>query len=308
MRFSVIDIGTNTFKLIVAEINANDFDIIFEIKRGVQLGKDSYRDNIISDTAFKRAVVCLNEFITLSQKFNSGVPKIYATAAVRDARNGKEFVQKILREIGLKIKTITGAREAELISKGVLSALEEIPERLLIMDIGGGSTEFIDVQKGIPVWKKSFPLGAFSLLQKLKPSDPVTSEDIARFNNFLESELKDVFQRFSDVHFILVGSSGSFESFFDTINFELLENQERDRRKCEVLHFNKLDLLFELLLTSNRKERLKLKGLPEYRVDTIVIASLVLNFLISTLKPVKVITSFRALKEGVIFEQTQKDL
>lgn len=306
MKISVIDIGTNTFKLIIAESNQNDFDIILEEKRGVQLGKDSYINNKISESAIKRAELCLSEFIELSDQYNAGKPKAFATAAVRDAANGKEFINYLYQKTNLKIHLISGDREAELVSKGVLSSLEKIPARMLIMDIGGGSTEFIDVQNGKLSWIKSFSLGASRLLQELNPSDPVSEKDINRLYSFLENELKEIFTRFKDTHFMLVGSSGSFESIADITDLELLERSIVNHKKAKLLEYHNLNTVLDLLVNASRDQRFEFKGLPEYRVDTIVMASLAIKYIIMKLKPEKVLASFRALKEGIICELLNK--
>lgn len=302
MKVSVIDIGTNTFKLLIAESTDGNFRISRVEKRGVKLGEGSYRSRQISSEAMGRAIKALKEFQLIIDNESAEQPVALATAAVRDTENGSEFVEQIRKNTGIKIETITGEREAELIAAGVLSALDHQPGHLLIMDIGGGSTEFIEIKDKQTVWRKSFPLGAARLLQELEPSDPVSRDDVNRLYQYLSEHLHEIKNHFQPGVTKLVGCSGSFETFADMIALEILKKNETPAVSSMPLESEILMRLFRELQSKNREQRLKMKGLPEYRVDTIVFGALAVQWLKNELKPAKIITSYRSMKEGVVSE------
>lgn len=306
MRISIIDVGTNTFKLTIAEIKKDNFEILEVIKRGVQLGKDSYQSNKISEAAFKRAEKCLLEFADISESYDAKIEQAFATAVVRDSENGQDFVRVMKEKTGIAIQTISGGREAELIMKGVLSALPEVTEPVVIMDIGGGSTEFVYVADNKMSWQKSFSIGASRLLQELNPSDPVSGDDIKKLHEFLNNELIELEDQFQESSFTLAGSSGSFETFADMIALEINNEQQSPSDMAVKLNKNELKQLFEKLKRSSHEERLKMKGLPFHRVDTIVYSGLMTQWFMERFQPTDVITSYRSMKEGVITEIINK--
>ncbi len=179
------------------------------------------------------------------------------------------------------------------------------PEEFLIMDIGGGSTEFIKISNNRMVWRKSFPLGAYRLIRELKPADPVSYENIAEFNDLAEKKLAEL-KELSLQNLPLVGCSGSFETFSDMISMEIQASAEPPQRAIVENNKKDLDLLFDLLLKSSRSEREKMKGLPDYRLHTIVPGTLLVNWYRNTFRPEKVFTSYRSMKEGAIIEIMNK--
>lgn len=301
MKISVIDIGTNTFKLIIAQIDGTDFRVIHSEKQGVKLGEGSYRDKRISEAAILRAEKCIREFISTAAAYGSSYPKAFATAAVRDSANGEEFAHRLYLNTGLPINVIGGETEAELIATGVMSALSQMPEHFMIMDIGGGSTEFIQVKGQKVSWRKSFPLGASRLLQELNPADPVQQNDIEKLYELLEKELHELNAVIGYQPLELVGCSGSFETFSDMIQLEI-KNEDALETSAVRLQENELDELFRTLKASARAERMKMKGLPEYRVDTIVYGSLLVQWFRDKFRPSAIHSSFRSMKEGIITE------
>ncbi|MCF8218905.1 MAG: hypothetical protein K9J21_07965 [Bacteroidales bacterium] len=300
MRISIIDAGTNTFKLIIAKINGDNFQILDVVKRGVQLGKDSYRGNKISEAAFARAEECLLEFINIASSYDAPIKNAFATAVVRDAGNGEDFLRKVKEKTGITMQTISGRFEAELIMKGVISALPQLNGPVVIMDIGGGSTEFVYVKDNEMIWSKSFPLGASRLLQKLSPSDPVSQKDIRKLYDFLNDELSELKFQFADTPLNLIGSSGSFETFADMIALEINKEHQKPAQTAVRLDPNDLHELIEQLIRSNHGERIKMNGLPFYRVDTIVFSGLMTRWFINNFQTTTVWTSYRSMKEGVI--------
>ncbi|RZK51462.1 MAG: exopolyphosphatase, partial [Pedobacter sp.] len=154
MRIAAIDLGTNTFHLIIAEQNANELQIVYKTNQPVKLGEDITKNNSIIPVAFERGINCLKEFKNVLLINDVTVVKATATSAVRSAINGQDFVDAVKDATDIDIEVIDGDEEAELIYEGVkLSGA--ITGKSLIMDIGGGSTEFILCDEENLIWKKS---------------------------------------------------------------------------------------------------------------------------------------------------------
>jgi exopolyphosphatase/guanosine-5'-triphosphate,3'-diphosphate pyrophosphatase len=229
----------------------------------------------------------------------------FATSAIRSARNGDQFVKLAKQRCGIDVEIINGEREAELIYYGVKQAVRLTEEKVLILDIGGGSNEFIIADKDTISWKKSYPLGVARLLSKFKPSDPISIEEIEFISNYLEERLSDLFEEFKK-HKIttLIGASGSFETITSMIraddpNFESGTSLSPESNLIDLTDFENL---YQKLINSTLKERKQMKGLESMRLEMIVVATLVVKFILQKLKLREMIQSNFALKEGVVYE------
>ncbi len=301
MLISVIDMGSNTFKLILAEIGNKEFNIIKTEKRGVKLGMEVYSSDKFPEKGFKKAVEALREFQKISANAGATFAGAFATAAMRDAKNGGEFLKMIEDQTGISVNLISGDREAELIARGVMNSMHFQAENFLIMDIGGGSTEFIWINNGVVAWQKSFPLGAYRLIRELQPGDPVTSTEKNKITDLLNCKLKELVDLPLD-KIPLVGCSGSFETFSDMISLEISGDADASPDNFVELNSSDLDLLFNRLIRSERQDREKMKGLPEYRLDTIVMGVLLVEWYRNTFHPEKIFASYSSMKEGIIVE------
>ncbi|RYF90802.1 MAG: exopolyphosphatase, partial [Chitinophagaceae bacterium] len=158
MRYAAIDIGTNTFHLIIADGTTDGFTVIHKENLPVKLGEGSINQGFINDAAMARAMAAFSHFREQLDKFKVKNVRAVATSAVRSAINGQDFVEAVKDATGIDIEVIDGDEEAELIYEGVkLSGA--ITGKSLIMDIGGGSTEFILCDEENLIWKKSYNIG-----------------------------------------------------------------------------------------------------------------------------------------------------
>jgi exopolyphosphatase/guanosine-5'-triphosphate,3'-diphosphate pyrophosphatase len=310
MKISILDLGTNTFNIFIAEIFPDKtFKKLYKSKIAVKLGERGINENIIKQESFERGIRTLKKHRRTSERF--GVEKIVAfgTSAIRSASNGLDFVRIAKEEADIDVQVISGDREAELIYYGVRSAvrLNDLPS--LIIDIGGGSTEFVLANKKEILWKQSFQLGAARLLEKFKPSDPITADQIKSIENHLEQNLQPLFEavlspsaKGRGAEFDLIGSSGSFDSLAEMIGYRFY-NTEILKGKTEY-DFNLDDFgkLYRIILGSTTKERLHMKGLTKMRVDMIVVSAIFVNFILLRLGLKKMRGSKFSLKEGVLWE------
>lgn len=302
MRIAIIDLGTNTFNIIIVEIASDKtYTTLFQAKLPVKLGEGGINQNKIQPAPFQRGIEAIKQHQKAIEKYD--VQKVYAfaTSAVRDASNGKEFVAKLKLETGYEVQIIDGDKEAEFIYYGVREAAKLTDEPSLIIDIGGGSTEFIIANKDQIFWKQSFLLGAARLLERFNPSDPITDSEIEAIRNYLAGQLVSLYKAIEQFPVKeLVGSSGSFDSLAEMIAHRFYTPEILDGKTEYTFNMDDCLAVYDLLLKSTKAERLKMKGLVEMRVDMIVISSIIVHFILSTFGIEKMRLSTYSMKEGVL--------
>lgn len=307
-RISVIDLGTNTFNLLVAEWTEGEHPkILHRSKYPTKIGKGGINQKIISPEAIKRAKQAFDTMSQISKEFNSNETIAFATSAIRSADNGKEFVQLIENEYQVNIEIISGDREADLIYFGTKSAIELTHEPVAILDIGGGSNEIIIANHEKVFWKKSYPLGMTRLLEKFNPTDPMTKNDILIVEDYLKEQLQDLYEAL-DLYNVktLIGSSGSFDTFKQILIADGCQVNGLPDSQFEI----KLKDFFRLhqtFLNSSLEERKKMEGMDPVRVELMVIASIFINHLVKEAGFSKLYQSSYALKEGALFEHIEKN-
>jgi exopolyphosphatase / guanosine-5'-triphosphate,3'-diphosphate pyrophosphatase len=304
MKTAIIDCGTNTFHLLVAEYDATGhYTMLENEKRNVKLGEGRILERMIAPLPFERGLRAFHELVQLAKSHGVETISAYATAAIRSAINGADFVSQVKEKTGITIEVIDGEREALLIYKGVRLALGNLPGTTLIMDIGGGSTEFILAQGQEIIWKRSFELGVSRLLQQFQPADPIRPEDITALEKYFAQRLEPLAWQVSHhPPALLVGCSGSFESLASMILAQRYGTAFDDKSK--TYHFKEADYqrLHQALLASGEESRYKMPGLVAVRVDTIVYASVFINFVKRHFNIPEMLFSNYALKEGAFSE------
>ena len=304
MKIAVIDLGTNTFNLLIVEVNFDkSYSHVFQTKISVKLAEGGMNKGFIADVAFNRGVEAFKTHFSTTQKYKADKIYAFATSAIRGASNGLEFVEIAKAETGVDIRVISGDREAELIYYGVRSAVQMSDEPSLIIDFGGGSTEFIIANKNQIFWKQSFLLGAARLLEMFPPSDPIIDKEIDVFTNHLIKELQPLFAAIKKYPVKeLLGSSGSFDSLAEMIAHRFYTPDILDDKTEFTFELEYCEEIYKSILKSTNAERLKMKGLVAMRVDMIVVSSIIVNFVIREFEIAKMRLSTYSLKEGVIYE------
>lgn len=269
MRAAVIDLGTNTFNLLVFELGGEGLHIVHSSELPVFLGKGGIEKGLISEDAFARGLDALEQCRNIATEL--GVERIdgFGTSALRNARNGSDFVHTAKGKLGIPITIIPGEEEAGMILDGVRLAVPLNNKPALIMDIGGGSTEFILATEKALMWKRSFELGVTRLRERMPISDPITVEEEARITAHLDDQLEPLYAVIErhEPH-RLIGSAGSFDSLAQMIS---AANSAPLPPDATTLEFSAqdFDALKDKLMRLTREERLRVPGLPEHRVDTI---------------------------------------
>jgi exopolyphosphatase/guanosine-5'-triphosphate,3'-diphosphate pyrophosphatase len=304
MRVAVIDLGTNTFNLIIAEAEDQQIRTLYSEKISVKLGKGGIGHNIILPDAFDRGLTALNAHSQVIRNFKAEKIVALGTSALRTAENANDFVSTVKEKLNIDVEIISGIREASLIYHGVLQTLENQQNNFLILDIGGGSNEFIIANQQEMLWKESFKLGMARLIDKFKPSDPITQAEISEMEKYFDKELKPLFDELSKTKISsLVGAEGAFESLYNMVQYSETPNYHpKNGNKSKNLDIQGLLRLHEKLINSTSLERMKMKGLEPYRVDMIIPATVFINYIIKQLKTESVQVSPYSMKEGAAWE------
>lgn len=303
MRYAVIDLGTNTFNLLIVEsFEKNGYSIILNTKQGVKLGEGGINQKVIIETAFNRGIEAVEKHVNTIKEYKVDRVMTFATSAIRDASNGKKFTDTLKELFDLEVTIISGDKEAELIYQGVKQSLPFLDQRFLILDIGGGSNEFIIADQSKIYWKRSFKLGMARLLDRFQPSDPISQYEISNIERFLETELAELFDQIKIYKpEIFVGASGSFDSFVAILkskgNIAVTENSI-----FHQLPLNLFEELYHFLIHSTKEQRHEMKELEPVRRDMIVLASIFTSYVLHKISIKTIYQSAYSLKEGAIFE------
>jgi exopolyphosphatase/guanosine-5'-triphosphate,3'-diphosphate pyrophosphatase len=302
-RFAVMDLGTNTFHLLIAEGDISNFNEIVHQHIAVKLGEGGINKGIILPIAFERGVNTMKDFHGLIVGCGVQRIKAIATSALRNASNGQEFINCVETETGIEIEIVDGNREADFIYAGVKASGLLSAQNSLIIDIGGGSVEFIIGNNEQLIWKQSFEIGAARLMERFHHTDPIPPASIEAMELYLENTLTDLFKAVEETPVNnIIGSSGAFETFAELI--ELERSDTFDLKKIKVYDFDEEELLTvtDRLILSSHSEREGNKGIIPVRVDMIVVASIITRYIMQRLNIHDVSLCTYSLKEGVLAE------
>jgi exopolyphosphatase/guanosine-5'-triphosphate,3'-diphosphate pyrophosphatase len=302
-RVAVMDLGTNTFHLLIAEGSATHLQEIIHEQEPVKLGEGGINRGVIQSSAFERGISTMLRYHELIVQNNVGQIRAIATSALRNAANGQEFIDKVKARTGIAIELITGDEEAAYIYQGVKACGCLSKANNLIVDIGGGSVEFIICNDEGIKWKQSFEIGAAKLMDKFHQTDPIPKESITQLTQYFENCLKDLFAK--TINYTIdniIGSSGVFETY--AVLIEKDKGNLFDIKTVKYYEFEKATLLamIEKLIASSHKERVEMQAIIPIRIDMIVTASILSRFVMERIEINKVAMSIHSLKEGVIAE------
>jgi len=299
-KAAVIDMGTNTFHLLLVELHGEEFKTIYKEKIAVKLGQGGITQNQITPDAEKRALHTLGHFKNLIEGENIDQIFAFATSSVRNATNGPDFVHKVKEQLSIQIHVISGEEEAQLIYEGIhfSGALDQ--RTSLMMDIGGGSVEFIIGNTQEVFWKKSFEIGGQRLLDAFHYHDPILPEEVEKLEQYCGEKLQPLLEAIATYQPTgFVGASGTFDTLIDMYYATMLQCKLTGQHVFE-LPVTDFYHLFQLLVTKNRAERLLIPGMIAMRVDMIVVASCLIDFILQHVQVESIRCSHYSLKEGAV--------
>jgi exopolyphosphatase/guanosine-5'-triphosphate,3'-diphosphate pyrophosphatase len=308
-RLALIDMGTNTFHLLIVEDRPGQPPHpLVRTKVGVRLGEGGISHGEIMPAPYARALQTLRGFKEEIELHAVTEVRATATSAMRVSRNGPDLVRDILDQTGIQVEVIAGEREAELIAKGIRQAVALGPNKHLLMDIGGGSVEFIIANQDTIFWKQSFEIGAQRLLDQFFPEPggmfptPMLQAEL----EYLAEKLAPLTAAVAEFGPLagLVGSSGSFDTFADLTVGQV--RREADLPPSTPLSVAEFEQHFAQLLTLDHAGRVALPGMFPMRADMLVVASVIVKYVLTTYQLTNIRTSAFALKEGLLAELLSK--
>jgi len=294
---AILDLGTNTFNLLV---RSADGALVFSDKVAVRLGAGGLRDGVITPEAAQRAVEAVAQHVRSARAYGAARSFAFATSAMRSTANGAELAARIERETGQPVNVIDGDQEAAFIAAGVGQAWPELSERHLIMDIGGGSTEFIVREAGQNLWAASFALGVTRLNEHFLPNDPPNPQQWAEIDVHMATEFAPLWRALEAYPCdLLVGSSGSFDTLYNVM-------AHRDGRSELELGQARAEFALDLwnetskaVQSATTEARLLMPGMLAMRAETLHFSARQIDVVLARLNARRMLLSGYALKEGV---------
>lgn len=300
-QIAVIDLGTNTFHLLIVSMDENQhFHLIHRERKAVMIGRGGINQGLINEEAQLRALAALDHFKEVLDQYQVEHVVATATSAFRNAHNGQELVSRIYKTTGISVDIISGDTEAEYIFHGVKAAMRLHEERALIMDIGGGSVEFIICDADQILWKRSFEIGAQRLLDRFQIEDPISKANVDQLLQYFETELVQLTKAVDEYKpQTLIGASGTFDTLSDiyVIDQNIAVAPNASELPLTYKHYLKIH---GELNQKNHIERMKIPGMVEMRADMIVVASWLVHFVLEKYHIRKIRVSAYALKEGLL--------
>ncbi len=304
---AAIDIGTNSIHLVVARVDpTGGFEVLTREKESVRLGHGSGDMRELAPDAIDRGIAALQRMRLVADAYEATVHAV-ATSAVREAANRDVFLARASAEAGIDVQVISGVEEARLIHLGVLQSVPVYDRRHLVVDIGGGSTEFVVGESGRELVARSVKLGAIRVTDRFFPDGVIRPRAVRDCRSYVRSYLAPVVHEVTERGFeVAVGSSG-------TINAVAAMHEAshgRDTTRVDNVTFSREDLagvIDDLLAARTTAERAAIPGLDAKRADIIVGGAILLEQILDELHITEMTTSEFALREGVLLNTMRVD-
>lgn len=309
---AAIDIGTNTFRLLIADIRhnrkTNNYDIekICSERIITRLGEGISESGLIKKKAITRSIVVLRKFSDLISHYHVYKTSAIATSALRDAKNNYEFLKKVKETTGFQIEIISGDEEAKKTTLGVMAGLKP-PKTALVLDIGGGSTELIFTQRKKPLLTKSINLGVVHLANKYMKNDPPLKKDLNQMDKKINQKIMSIvkpFKKLFSEDTVFIGTAGTVTALAAITQH--LTKFEHSKIHNTKLTIEKIKNIFSDISTITAKERMKYLPFEPARLDIIVPGTLILLTLMKVFGLKEVIVSNYGLREGILIDLYNK--
>jgi exopolyphosphatase/guanosine-5'-triphosphate,3'-diphosphate pyrophosphatase len=308
-RLSAIDIGTNSFHLLVVEVSGKGKLKFLDKERVfLRLGAE-FKDgkSFISENDFSKAISALKKFSEII-KFYKAEVRAVATSAVREAANNVEFVNRILQETGILVEIINGKTEANLIFTGMKNALPVKDKSVLGIDIGGGSTEFIyAVDKKIR-FAESVKVGAVRLSKMFFPDFIINYEAVKNCSDYVRNQLISNSNIIKSVKLdFAIGSSGTVDTVCLIKQFKV-DGKLNTKLNGYEFHQSEFELIYNQIMSlKTSSERMNVPGIEAKRADIIPAGLIILKTAFEIFKINKMVLSEFALREGVVFDLIEQN-
>lgn len=305
MRIAAIDIGTNSVRSTIVEVPVGGArKTLDDEKAYTRLGRGAGATGRLPDDAMDETVEALGRMLRIAEQHEVTHIRAVATAAVRDARNGEEFVARILKDTGLRVEIISEQEEGRL---AFLSAADGVglEGRSAVIDIGGGSVEIVRATHRQIEFIASVPIGAVVMSERYHCSDPIPPEDYTRLGRHVRRALRRALDEDRSPIGILVASGGTVTTIGALIAARrdpgLTNLYGYKLRRAEIKH------LRAELAPSSAGQRIAMKGMPPNRVDIIVAGVVVLDEAMRTLGANELVVNTRGIREGIVIDTIERE-
>jgi len=308
VRRAVIDVGTNSIKLLVGEVSGNEVRPLLEDSKQTRLGQDFYQTYHLQTAAIAASAQAAANFADVAREMNAATIRVIATSAARDAVNSVELTAAIESAAGLKVEIISGEQEANWVFQGATTdgTMAHLP--ILLLDAGGGSAEFILGRGKQKHFTQSLPLGSVRLLENFPPSDPPRQEELTAcrgwVREFLKKELwpnlEPALQKEPDEAVRLVGTGGT-TSILARMETRL-EEYDRARIEATRLGLDRLRWHVNHLWSLPLDRRKEIVGLPRSRADVILFGAVIYESVMEQFGFTELHISTRGLRFAVLIE------
>lgn len=307
-RRAVIDIGTNSIKLLIADVRDHNVIPVHEESRQTRLGKNFYDTRRLQPEAVACTAEAVWEFAGTARERDAAHIRVIATSAARDALNQQDLVSTIEKASGLKVEIISGAQEAAWVFQGVTANSDLAQAPLLLLDVGGGSTEFILGQKSQQRFAESYPLGTVRLLEKFPHRDPPTRSEFEQCRDWIKNFLKQEVSpkvgpllRQSGYQGAQLAGTGGTVSILARMERKL-DRFDRDKIEQTVLSFDRTVAHRKNLWRLPLAERKQIVGLPKMRADVILTGVLIYEMIMQEFGFTQLRISTRGLRFAALMD------
>jgi len=313
-RRAVIDVGTNSVKLLVAEVAGQDVHPVLEDSKQTRLGKGFYETHRLQPEPIAQTARAVALFANTARKHGAASVRIIATSAARDATNPGDLAAEIAEATNLRLEIISGEQEADWSFRGATSNPKLATEPLLLLEVGGGSTQFILGQGDQKHFRQSYPLGAVRLLEKIPHSDPPKSEELAACREWLKAfldtkvraQLDSALKREVKIHaqhhaVRLVGTGGTATILTRMENG--MDDYDRERIEAARLSLKKVRGWVERLWSLPLAERRQIQGLPKERADVMLTGALIYEAVMEAFEFCELRVSTRGLRFAAVMDE-----
>lgn len=305
---AAVDIGTNSVHMVVARVSANGrVEILEREKEMVRLGRSGGDMKELGADAIDRGVAALRRCRSVADAHGAELAAV-ATSAVREAENRREFLDRAFDEAGVSVEVISGFEEARLIHLGVLQALPLYDERVLLCDIGGGSTEILLGREGDVLGSRSFRLGAIRLTERFLAKEPVKDKHVERCRQHVRAMLAPFALEVARTGFdTVVGASGTIETVVSMVLARRGEKNGARTHNGERITAKEIGQAVEQLAeVPDALARAKISGVDAKRADILLGGAIILEQFVETFGVEELVFSDYALREGVLLDQARR--
>ncbi len=314
-KIAVIDLGTNGFRLYIAEtLHKGHFHIIHRESNDLKLASEGIHH--IGEAPFERGLAAMSHFSTVLKKHDVHKIQAFGTAALRIADNGQAFMDTVKLETGIEIDLISGAREAELIYLGMRMGIPlsegvivDSIEPVVMIDVGGGSVEFIICNTEGVLWAHSFNIGVAILKQKFHIHDPIIETEIVDIENFLDEAASDFLHKIEEFKpKIPIIACGTIDFMVKILSgFQLDEAKgikggyEKPYLEIEKITY---DSFYNQWINLSENDLYQQPDIPKDKVEMLAVSLILMDWVLKKMKSSKLIASANSMKAGILYEMS----